>query len=294
MNDELNDSGALPEPGDYEENEARRLADALDVLDTGERPDIDPREDPELASMLGVVTALREPGRAATDSSAFDHYRTRSRALVLQSVAAERPGVAATVRAKVVPFYRQWTVMAPVATAAAALLAVALLLSGGSSSSPTDVAPAQVTSIVPGPVRAVPQGEPETTMPDGNLTPITIERELEQLREAVDGLLAAAAEGDSIDPRLLRAVTEGTAGVALDISAGSEQVTRENVIEYAASAARSHDLLRAVSVEREHAPALAAAVLAAEDGAVVAARYFLANPLEAVSAAPLLGGGGFE
>ena len=54
--------GQLPLMEDpFEAAEVQRLADALEVMDAGGRPDIDPREDPELASFVRAAGMLLMP-----------------------------------------------------------------------------------------------------------------------------------------------------------------------------------------------------------------------------------------
>src|SRR5262245_53621743 len=84
--------GAEPGVTPFEAVEVQRLAEALDDLDGGTVPDIDPREDPEIASLLSTASQLHESLTEVTQSNAFESYRARSRAYVLHTLEADWAG----------------------------------------------------------------------------------------------------------------------------------------------------------------------------------------------------------
>ena len=75
---------------DYEAIEARHLAEALDALEAGADPGIDPREDPELSARIETVRAVRELHLEATRQPSFATYVRRSGAFIQQQLRQER------------------------------------------------------------------------------------------------------------------------------------------------------------------------------------------------------------
>lgn len=98
-------------PGDPEAVEAHRLAEVLARVEAGHAPDVDPTEDPALASLLSIATRARAEMGTLSDERAFHSFHARSRAAILHSL--ERP-------AQVVPFRRRASIAAPFAAVAAA------------------------------------------------------------------------------------------------------------------------------------------------------------------------------
>ena len=129
--------------------DAERFADALETIEEGGEPDLDPREDPTLTALATLASGIRDAERSATETPRFDSYRTRSRGYLLRSLELPRlvardhvlrrvehamipretmptalvPVVVAEPRRRRVPFLR-WSYLAPVASAAAAAVAV--------------------------------------------------------------------------------------------------------------------------------------------------------------------------
>src|SRR5690606_36576772 len=74
--------------------EVLRLAEALEAIEGGRRPDVDPREDPGLSSLLGTADALRVTLSESTERPAFASFHRRSRAAVLHAMEARQQGAA--------------------------------------------------------------------------------------------------------------------------------------------------------------------------------------------------------
>ena len=119
---------------DIELVDAQRLAEALERLEAGIEPDLDPREDPSLSALVALAAEIRDIEELATDSQRYRSYRPRSRDHVLRRVehatipretmpTALVPVVVAEPRRRRVPFLH-WSYLAPVASAAAAAVAV--------------------------------------------------------------------------------------------------------------------------------------------------------------------------
>ena len=105
-----------------QQRRAERLASALDAAEAGRDPDIDAREDPELASLMQHRhRAAAGLGRSGAGGRLTPRAHARSSSPRC-SCASEQlaGGRERSTPPKVVPFYRRWNVLAPVASAAAA------------------------------------------------------------------------------------------------------------------------------------------------------------------------------
>ncbi len=132
-----------------EEMEAQRLSDMLDDLEIGREPDLDERTDAELASLVETSSLLRRTWNSVAPSAA---YISRSRAFILQSLSAEAEEPAATPPARVLPFYRRWAMLSPVASAAAAAavtFAITIWATGGATATVAGPALSSVPSEQP-------------------------------------------------------------------------------------------------------------------------------------------------
>ncbi|MFA7249343.1 MAG: hypothetical protein WC273_06870 [Dehalococcoidia bacterium] len=235
-------------PEDPDTVDALRLADALERVEAGGSPGLDPTEDPALSHLLVTATRVRAELGAINDEHAFRSFHTRSRAAILHSL--EHPASQER-QAQVVPFYRRTRILAPFAAAAAAA-AIAFAAFG------------------PGllPDRGAPAGSMAT-----DLTSRTTSEELDRLASAIADIQERAQSGQAVPAPLLRAVSEGSARVANIIEQSPERVSRETVTSYIQAAQTGQTVLRTVTVDQDAQGALAAAQRAARDGVVVAGRF---------------------
>ena len=294
---------------DLELVDAERFADALETIEAGAEPDLDPREDPTLTSLASLASEIRDVERFAAETPRFESYRTRSRAYVLRST--ERPAPVAVLeepRRSGIPFLR-WSFLAPVASAAAAAVAVLAFVALQQDSPAAQPAGQQVAAVespsdtptldaavqVPdggiGPTGAAPAdatqgGVTPVELPPIEIAPIQPGQEeqfvaisIEQELRRIDALIVAVADrvalNQEVDPELLRGITESTAAVAERIEAQPDSVPWVQVIDYMKAAAHSETLLAAVRTDEGDEPALSAARRAAHDGVVVASNYFV-------------------
>ena len=290
---------------DYEAIEARHLAEALDALEAGADPGIDPREDPELSARIETVRAVRELHLEATRQPSFATYVRRSGAFIQQQLRQERapqplprPATAAAepVKAGRVHFLFRWSTLAPVASAAAAA-AIVLAFVVLNSSSPASSPPTQVTQPQL-PVPEAPLTEETSPLrvpapdPDPGLAMLermalaeslideqralvsrSAEDELLRIRTILDEIAAANARGELVADALLLEFTRGSADLALRIRTTPESVSRETVIGYIETAGEGQTVLGQAEAAEGSEGTLHIARLTTQDGVVVAARY---------------------
>ena len=157
--------------------DAERFADALDRIDAGGEPDLDPREDPTLTALAVLTEDLHEVELRATSTPRYASYRARSRDYLLHRVERERMALAAAHAASDrrpdrreepsrgwgIPFLRL-NVLSHFATAAAAavvVLAFVVMAAGGNTPVP---APEQVAAVATPATQPV-AAEQDTTPP---------------------------------------------------------------------------------------------------------------------------------
>ena len=289
----------------YEAIEARHLAEALDALEAGADPGIDPREDPELSARIETVRAVRELHLEATRQPSFAAYVRRSGAFIQQQLRQERApqplprpatAVAEPVKAGRVHFLFRWSTLAPVASAAAAA-AIVLAFVVLNSSSPASSPPIQVTQPQL-PVPEAPLTEETSPLrvpapdPDPGLAMLermalaesligeqralvsrSAEDELLRIRTILDEIAAANARGELVADALLLEFTRGSANLALRIRTTPESVSRETVIGYIETAGEGQTVLGHAEAAEGSEGTLHIARLTTQDGVVVAARH---------------------
>ncbi len=261
-----------------EQLEAERLFEALEAIDAGRDPEVDPREDPDLDLLLFTATALEETWRSVAPAPA---YAARSRSVILRSMdrAAEREPVAAP---KIVPFYRRWSVLSPVASAAAAAAVTLFAVTAfGTSNVATPVQEPLLASAEPvatletfgEPSRPpfVAAIAPEPVVED--LTSDSVVAELQRIEQTLKEIEERAASGLPVGGPLLRGLTVSTANLASRIDTEPESVTELAVLTYIQATASSRTVLESVDVSQNDEAALEAAQQAAQDGVVVASLY---------------------
>ena len=285
----------------YEAIEARRLAEALDALEAGADPGIDPREDPELSAQIETVRAVRELHLEATRQPSFAAYVRRSGAFIQQQLRQERApqplprpatAVAEPVKAGRVHFLLRWSTLAPV-TSAAAAAAIVLAFVVLNSSSPASGPPTQVTQPQL-PVPEAPLTEETSPLRVPALDPGMLERmaqaesligeqralvsrsaedELLRIRTILDEIAAANARGELVADALLLEFTRGSADLALRIRTTPESVSRETVIGYVETSGEGQTVLGQAEAAEGSEGTLHIARLTTQDGVVVAALY---------------------
>lgn len=227
--------------------DALRFADALELAKAGLHVDIDPREDPALAGMLGMVSALRGPIAEATDGQSFRSFHHRSRAAILHSLEAERvPANVSTFRVRA---SRLWYGLAGTAAAAA----IGLLALGNPSAG-----------------TGTPGGE--------NLTVASTTDELDRMAVALATIQQRSERGESVPAPLLREVVETSARMSNLIEQRPDVISRQAVTTYATAVAAGAQVLETATAGPGAEGALAAAQRAAKDGAVVATRFLATQP----------------
>ena len=235
--------------------DALRFADALDRAEDSRDADIDPREDPALAGLLTMVSALRGPIAEATDGQSFRSFHHRSRAAILHSLEAERvPANISTFRVRA---SRLWYGLA--GTAAAAAIG---LLALGNPSAGTG------TSGV------------------ANLTVSSTTDELDRMAAALTTIQQHRERGDSVPASLFREVVETSARMSNLIEQRPDVISRQAVTTYANAVAAGAQVLETATADPGAEGALAAAQRAAKDGAVVATRFLAAQPTPTATATP--------
>lgn len=248
--------GAFPDMGDDDALaaiEAARLADALGALERGRTPDVDPREDPELHTLVGIAATLRDGAAAATATPEFESYRARSRAFVLHTLEQER-------RVRVIPLARRRWFALPVAAAAAAAAALALAV-------------LSLPARGGGRVTAPEQASQSASVPAENLTARAADADLAHLHSALNVITEQSSRGTPISADALRQVREGSATFAQRIAAQPGSVDKDVVVSYLQAAHAARGVLQGASVADGNAQAIEATRAAVDDGLIAAARY---------------------
>jgi hypothetical protein len=268
-----------------EEHEAIRLAEALEAIDEGRAPGIDPREDPQLHELLETATLLSELFASSVDQSSFASFRERSRAAVVhrsERHPAMPAGGAVEEHPKVIPFYRRlFPVLSPLAAAAAAAAVTFMALSGATTEAPAG--PQTAAHLDTGDSARPLLGLDQTAVPGQpgetrNLTALTVEEQVRQLQEAVALIAASKERGEPITSDLLRQVAEGAGAVKQRLETNPAGISGRTVIEYAYAAANGKAILSDASSAPGAEGALEAARLTTESGMVTAARFLNDNP----------------
>ncbi len=272
-----------------ERAQVERYAGALDAVARGDVSDLDPREDPEIVASLETARWLQ------TELSAIEphpRYVNRSRAFLLRMAAQRGTSHVQEQRGRA----RWWGFGAVAGAAAAASLVTFAVLGvdGGAGSAATGSEESGATAQLA--VPAVPAdtgGEPaavasadgaggggtvEPPIAPPNLTVMAIDTDLHRIREAFDTIAATSEQGSPVGSGALRILAEGTARVARQIEEHPGSVPPDRVVTYINGAADARSLLDQVQPASGQESALASARAAAQDGVVVASRYFLDVP----------------
>ncbi len=254
-------------------HEADRFADVLETLDERRDVIIDQVDDAELTSLVEVSGLLRHTYQSLRPDPA---YVSRSRAKIMRAMEPETGLIIYQPEPKV-PFYRRWSVLTPVASAAAAAAISFAIAIGFGGSAATTVTPAVVS---PAPAAspiddsdAAPR--PPVSETESEATQI-VDQAVTKLVTALQEIVVEADTGQPISPSLLRTITESTTVVATLIDADPDSIDRLSVLSYLVTSAEGRDTLSRLLVPAESIPALASAQEATKDGVIVASRYFVA------------------
>jgi hypothetical protein len=275
-----------------EQLEAERLFAALEAIDAGRDPNVDPRQDPQLDLLLTTTAALQETWRSAAPAPAFaarlrarvlDAMQPTERALVVQ------PAALTLYRRLRHQAARRRGILTPLLTAAAAAaVTFAIMLAAESDPTTTVVAPAVVSTA---PVERFddaprpPLSEPYLLSDSlAGLTDHSVVAELQRIEAALKLIQERAETGRFVDASLLRVMTESTATMANIIETAPESVTEQTVITYLQASHSGQVVLSSVDAAEGDRGALAAARRAAEDGFKVASDYIVTAHLAAVAA----------
>ncbi len=224
-----------------------RLDDALQRQASGLVPDLDPREDPELATLLATALAMDDTFAAAADTHSFHSFRHRSRAAILHALEAEQP----------VPLRERIRVVVAAAAGLAALV-IGVASFGG---------PALDT------IRGNEGSQPGVTVAVPNLTERSSQEQLSRLSAAVQGIRESANTGQPLTSATLREFTETAVSFANAIEREPNSVSPDAVLQYQQSAQEVQAALASRQAEPGSEDAAAAAAHAAEDAMTVATRW---------------------
>ena len=177
---------------DLELVDAQRLAEALERLEAGIDPDLDPREDPSLSALVALAAEIRDVEELATDAQRYRSYRERSRDHVLRRIGREAlpretlpaqiaptqvlstqiiptalvPVVVEEPRQRRRPFLH-WSYLAPVASAAAAAVAVLAFIAAQPDAAGEPVGDAQAAAADAAPAAAPTETVAQIEPPSG-------------------------------------------------------------------------------------------------------------------------------
>lgn len=258
--------------------EVLRLAEALEAIEDGRRPAVDPREDPALTSLLATAGELRSTLAESTERPAFASFHRRSRAAVLNALeerrhAAPAPAAAKPSQARSGPWWHALfpgsvgsaaAFFAPVTSAAAAAALTFLALSGSG-----------LVGGDPDSTVRVPTGTPTGT--PANQTVLSANDQVTRLQLTLGELARRANEGRPVDALLARMWTEDTASVRRQLEEAPGSMTQEEVQEYREAIESGAEVLDRVEPEEGGERALNAAQVSTRD-AVTAARAYEETP----------------
>ncbi len=270
--------------------EVQRLASALEAVESGRDPVVDAREDPELVSLLATAATIRETWSALTPAP--DHAaRSRSLTLALESMERTR-GVEPALPANVIPFYRRWSVLSPVASAAAAaaitFIVTMFVISDAemTEQQPMTVSAETATmSTRPSPMPLTRVAEPalspldetpamEPVMTSKQVANAELVQDLMRIEVALVTIRSRAEMGEPVDAELLRTISEGTSRVAAKIAMVPDLVSPSTVATYFQSVSPGREILNSARVMEGDEAALETARVATWDGLSAVLRYF--------------------
>ena len=274
---------------DYEEMtetvEVRRFAESLDILQAGDRLDIDPSEDPELSQLVATSVALADTITAAAETPRFESYRLRSRTAILGRL---QPAPAEAATEPISFWHRRWMSFAvPVASAAAAAALTLAFVIATDDPSPIGDTGTQVQAIPA--ESAAPADGVETIPPEEQLAAsASLVERLEAIQADLNELELRNNNGELVTADFLRALTERQATVAADI-ANAEPGSLENGVATAAFSTTiiSSTLLDRAETNASSTGALEAARQQSQHARQIAEDYLVATQFTITAETPL-------
>jgi hypothetical protein len=290
--------------------EVERLAEALDAIERGEDPQIDPREDPMLAGMIETVALVDETLTAAVQTERFEAFAAHSRTTIARAAgryaAAEQRALATSdtsleerpERALGEPralveapggFFgflrRPWVVVTtPAIAAAAAAIATFLVVSGGSTQTTLVVPPITTAATqiglgevaVPSTIEPVEVAPPSVESFVGTLTDEDLATAVNRISTSVEVIRFRVENGEPLDAGMLRDLTEAAKFVAREIEfAPPEAYPKDAVLDYMLDTDEARRILGEATVEEGQEDALVAAQRAVNEGVYAASLFII-------------------
>lgn len=300
-----------------EEIEASRLADVLAATENGNIPDLDPTEDPALASLHTTTQVVRASLELASTQESFQHFHESSRPRILSATPQpQRQPVNTTSR---ISLRQRWeSLFTPLAAAAGASVATFLVtvtvIGGGSSTTPTTTVQTTTPSLPPQVVSAIPStelpsppvaaaAEPEAVVPQPeipvtpatadqrdrvNLTSLSIAEQVSLYINLLERLDSLTGDGRPASESLLRELAETGATVQRAIDHDPAVSGADAFIAMHAAFAGTLALEQATVASDSDQQVLQNAQVTAQVAYVTAASFLSNNPPSANDAARAL------
>ena len=236
--------------------EVRRFAESLDVLQAGDRLDIDPLEDPELSELVATSVALADSFTAATETPRFESYRLRSRTAILGQL---HPALVEATPTPISFWHRRWiNFAAPIASAAIAAALTLTFVIATDNPSPAPDAGTQVATTEPAGGDELPSAASDVPADLLAISASLVDR-LENIKNALEELERRNNNGELVSADFLRALTEQHATVAADIANAAPGSLEDGI----ATTAFSTTIISASILEQTTTDASAAGALEA-------------------------------
>ncbi len=263
-----------------EEIEAARLSEILAADERAEVPDLDPTEDPMLASLSATAASLRASLEASNARASFQTFHDRSRRHVMAATPQVALKLASEERGE--SLLQRWnglftSVSSAAAAAVATFVVTVLAIGGGSSTEPL----ASVQATDPPAAEAHVADASESTTPRDssvNLTALSVDGQIDRYRTLLNQLNDLTNDGQPVDAGLLREIADTSATVARAIEEQPSAVSGATAWEaYHATFEAQKALSKASVASDDDQIALDTAQVVADGAFVTAARY-LENP----------------
>lgn len=264
--------------------EAARLSDILSAVELGQAPDLDPTEDPALASLEQTASMLRSSLAAASAHASFRSFHERSRTRVL--LATPRPRREPVVEAARESLLQRWNgLFTSIASAGAASIATFIVtiiaIGGGSSAAPAGT----VQSPEPPPDAVAPEAMVSANGPAVergpervNLTALSINEQVTHYVDLLERLAALKNDGQPADENLLRDLAETGATVKRSIEQNPDVTGADAFVAMHTTFAGNQALREATVANEADQQVLDTAQATAEGAYVTAARFLNDNP----------------
>lgn len=257
-----------------DEIEAARLSEVLAAAERAEIPDLDPIEDPMLASLSATAASIRSSLEAASARASFETFHDRSRRHVMAATPQVRLKWASSERGE--SLLQRWnglftSVSSAAAAAVATFVVTVLAIGGGASTEQLASSPATNPPATGAQVANV-TGPTAPSKPGVNLTTLSTAEQIEYWRETMARVEALTNDGESVDEPLLRELADVGASVSQRIKDGTDTDGTDAYVAWHAGY-DSQQILSQAAVADDAGPALETARSTANEAMVVAARY---------------------